>query len=194
MVWRLSDKLHSWTYNGINTLIPNGVLQGLLGYAYSCPDMIGGGDYLDFSKTKGKLDEELFVRYAQCAALFPMMQFSAAPWDILTEENARLCKDAAKTHEKLGEYIIALSENAAQTGEPIIRHMAYKFPDEDFELVNDQFMLGGKYLVAPVVVKGQTQKTVKLPKGSWNYNGEIIVGGRSISIPAPLGQLICLER
>ncbi len=39
--------------------------------------MIGGGEYLNFLENSSNLDEELFVRYAQCATLMPMMQFSA---------------------------------------------------------------------------------------------------------------------
>ena len=55
--------------------------------SYTCPDMIGGGEYLNFLENSSNLDEELFVRYAQCAALMPMMQFSAAPWRVLSKEN-----------------------------------------------------------------------------------------------------------
>lgn len=44
----------------------------------------------------------------------------------------------------------------------IIRN--YVFPHEGFADCHDQFMLGDKYLVAPMVTKG-TRRTVKLPKG-----------------------------
>ena len=36
----------------------------MLGYAFSCPDMIGGGEYANFTANSDKLDDELFVRYA----------------------------------------------------------------------------------------------------------------------------------
>lgn len=115
---RLADKYHQWESNGVKTLIPNELLQGLLGYAYTCPDMIGGGDYLSFLNESTSLDEELFVRYAQCAALMPMMQFSAAPWRVLSEENARLCVEAALLHIRMSDRIISLARHAAETGEP----------------------------------------------------------------------------
>ncbi|MGL5243974.1 MAG: glycoside hydrolase family 31 protein, partial [Sarcina sp.] len=80
IVQRLADKNHSWDDNGVSSLIPNELCQGILGYSYTCPDMIGGGEYTNFLKNSKSLDEELFVRYSQCAAFMPMMQFSAAPW------------------------------------------------------------------------------------------------------------------
>lgn len=82
-------------------LIPNTIMHGLLGYPFSCPDMIGGGQCADFQNNSVTLDEELFVRYAQCAALTPMMQFSAAPWRVLSRENADLCRRAADIRSRL---------------------------------------------------------------------------------------------
>ena len=74
LVQRLCDKRHAWdNVNGVASLIPNGLAQGIMGYAYNCPDMIGGGEYSCFLDNPD-LDEELIVRFAQCAALFPMMQ------------------------------------------------------------------------------------------------------------------------
>jgi hypothetical protein len=42
LVQRLSDKNYSWDQRGLGSLIPNGLAQSLAGYAYTCPDMIGG--------------------------------------------------------------------------------------------------------------------------------------------------------
>ncbi|MCQ5090565.1 glycoside hydrolase, partial [Ruthenibacterium lactatiformans] len=96
------------------SLIPNTLTQGMLGYAFSCPDMIGGGENANFTANSDKLDDELFVRYAQCAALMPMMQFSAAPWRELPPKAAELCVQAAKLHEQYTEDILALAKHAAQ--------------------------------------------------------------------------------
>lgn len=38
--------------------------QGLKDYAFSCPDMIGGGEFSFFLNTK-TIDQELIVRLAQ---------------------------------------------------------------------------------------------------------------------------------
>eukprot|EP00951_Prasinocladus_malaysianus_P025381 scaffold222419_cov31-Prasinocladus_malaysianus.AAC.2 len=70
---RLCDKNHAWDESGLASLIPNGLAQGLAGYAFGCPDMIGGGQYSDFYelgtlRPRLDIDQELFVRYAQAAA------------------------------------------------------------------------------------------------------------------------------
>ena len=56
-----------------------------MGYPFSCPDMIGGGWFLDFVKNKNI--DRLVVRFTQIHALMPMMQFSMAPWRILDRKH-----------------------------------------------------------------------------------------------------------
>ncbi|MCA0755870.1 glycoside hydrolase family 31 protein [Paenibacillus sp. N4] len=188
LVQRLKDKNSEWEGNGLDTLIPDGLAQGLLGYAYICPDMIGGGQYESFSADR--LDPELFVRYAQCSALFPMMQFSAAPWHVLDEQHLRYCVEAAGLHARFGPEILELAKHAARTGEPIVRHMAYEFPGEGMETVQDQFMLGSSLLVAPVITKGARTRTVKFPAGTWiGDDGSVATGPAVEQIDVPLGRL-----
>ena len=40
---RLRDKGHNW--QDLQQLIPDALALGLMGYAFMCPDMIGGGEY-----------------------------------------------------------------------------------------------------------------------------------------------------
>ncbi|GFZ93049.1 glycoside hydrolase [Paenibacillus marchantiophytorum] len=188
LVQRLKDKQHKWEGNGLDCLIPDGLAQGLLGYAYTCPDMIGGGEFLSFSVEK--LDSELFVRSAQCSALFPMMQFSAAPWRVLDSEHLRYCVEAAQLHASFGGEILELANQAAISGEPILRHMAYEFPEERLETALDQFMLGSSLLVAPVIVKGARARHVIFPTGTWvGDDGTIVSGPIKKEIEVPLGRL-----
>lgn len=191
LVQRLSDKSHSWKNDGLASLIPNGLAQGLAGYAFTCPDMIGGGQIADIENNPNfKLDQELFVRYAQSSALFPMMQFSTAPWRVLDEEHLEYCVQAAKLHESFGTMIMKLAHHAAQTGDPIIRHMAYVFPEGGYEQINDQFMLGDTILVAPVVEKGAKTRKIVFPEGSWKGDDESIVVGPCVKeVDAPLSRL-----
>ena len=69
---RLRDKGHRW--EDLAKLIPDQMSQSVMGYAYTCPDMIGGGEYRSFLNG-AVIDEELIVRSAQIHALMPMMQF-----------------------------------------------------------------------------------------------------------------------
>ncbi|MDD7888234.1 glycoside hydrolase family 31 protein [Flavivirga sp. 57AJ16] len=176
---RLHDKGHNW--NDIVKLIPQITLQGLLGYPFNCPDMIGGGEYGSFIDLK-TIDQELIVRSAQVHALMPMMQFSVAPWRVLNEQNLKAVKKAVAIREAYTPIIMELVEKAAKSGEPVVRSMEYEFPHVGFYNIKDQFMLGSNILVAPILEKGATKRLVTLPKGKWTYNGKNYKGGKVVEI------------
>ena len=184
---RLRDKGHEW--KDLAKLIPDLMSQSVMGYAYTCPDMIGGGEYRSFLNT-ATIDGELVVRSAQVHALMPMMQFSAAPWRILSKENSDICLKMAKLHLEMGPTILALAQEAAKTGEPIAKPMAMAFPDGGYEMIKDQFVLGNDLIVAPVVEKGARSRSVVLPAGNWkSEEGTVYVGGASVKIEVPLQRL-----
>jgi alpha-glucosidase len=184
---RLRDKGHSWS--DLRKLIPDLASQSIMGYAYTCPDLIGGGEINSFLNVS-TIDEELIVRSAQVHALMPMMQFSVAPWRVLSKENANLCLEAARLHSKMGDYIIKLALNASKTGEPVVRPMALEFPDNGYETISDQFMLGDSILVAPVLEKGVFKRKVILPQGKWKGDdGKIVRGNNTIEIDTPIERI-----
>ena len=192
---RINDTKHQWKDNGIDKLIPSGLMQNLLGYPYNCPDMIGGGCINAIGENIFTYDGELFVRTAQLSAFFPIMQFSAAPFEVLEKEYSDLVLAAADLHIKLSDYIIKLVDKASKTSEPIMQHMEYAYPNKGYERITSQFMLGEDLLVAPVTEKGQTVKRVVLPDGKWKSpDGEIFAGGKEIDYPAPLNVVPYFER
>jgi len=184
---RLRDKGHSW--EDLQKLIPDQMSQSVMGYAYTCPDMIGGGEYRSFLNTS-TIDEELIVRSAQVHALMPMMQFSVSPWRVLSEANQEICLKMAKLHEEMGEYILELAKVASKTGEPIAKPMELAFPGNGYEAIKDQFVLGNDIIVAPVVEKGARFRRVFLPEGKWKADdGKNYKGGKSIEVAVPLERL-----
>jgi alpha-glucosidase len=184
---RLRDKSHNW--QDLGKLVPGIINQGLMGYAFTCPDLIGGGEYLSF-KNLTSVDQELIVRAAQCHALMPMMQFSVAPWRVLSEENMVHCRNMATLHTKMGAEILALARASARTGEPIVRALAYEYPDQDFADVMDQFLLGPSILVAPVLEKGARSRVVQFPPGEWKGDdGKVVQGPCQLEVIVPLGRL-----
>ena len=191
VIQRLCDRGHRWGLDGgLATILPGSLLQGLIGHPFICPDMIGGGSWAFNYMKDFKCDEELFVRMAQCSALFPMMQFSWAPWRMLSEEYQGYCLDAARLHKKFASYITSLVRESAVSGEPILRHLEYQYPGEGFEMVDDQFMLGKDVLVAPVLEKGAITRDVVLPSGKWLYLGKSeYVGGNTVTVDAPINVL-----
>lgn len=188
IVQRLGDKDYSW--GAASLLIPDMIAAGLFGFAYTCPDMIGGGQFGSFLNIdEAKFDQELIVRSCQIHALMPMMQFSVAPWRILSPENVAICAKYAQLHEQMGPYIVDCARQTSRTNDPILRSMEYSFPNQGFIHCKDQFMLGDKYMVAPMVTKG-TKRTVLLPKGKWKDDqGKVFKGPKTLEIEVPLDRL-----
>lgn len=193
LVQRLGDKNYSW--DAVQSLIPQMCVAGLLGYTFACPDMIGGGQWTSFlNVAEDQFDQALIVRSAQIHALMPMMQFSVAPWRILSKENMEIVKQAALLHTQFAPYIYACAQTSARTGEPIVRNMEYAFPHQGFAECKDQFMLGDKYLIAPVV-DNRLVREVRLPKGTWRDElGKKYKGGKTYTINAPLARLPYFEK
>lgn len=190
---RLRDKNHSWDNEGLNMLIPNALSMGLCGYPYLCPDMIGGGMVPDFHREGFKFDQELFVRYAQVAALFPMMQFSRSPWKVLSKKNREYCYNAVKLHLEYSELIKELALNAAKTGEPILRYLSYEFDNDEYLNIKDQFLLGSDVMVAPQIYKAKTRKVI-IPEGIWKDENEDIYTKGEYVIKVPLSRLPIFKR
>jgi hypothetical protein len=174
LIQRVRDKAHVWGEGGLADTLPTSLAHGLMGYPYTCPDMVGGGELGAIPDT---IDQELYLRWAQSATFFPIIQYSMLPHRVLDKSHLALCMEMVKLREKMGPEILGLARHASQTGEPIMRHMAYVFPDEGLETVADQYMLGDRYLVAPVLQKGQTRRLVRFPKGRWQGDDGLIVEG-----------------
>ena len=193
LVQRLGDKASSW--EALQLLIPEMISAGIIGYSYTCPDMIGGGSFASFMNVDpSKLDQELIVRSAQVHAVMPMMQFSVAPWRVLSEQNFNIVKQAVKVHTDLSEYILSCAKNASTKSEPIVRCMEYAFPNQGLESCSDQYMLGEKYLMAPMVYKGEYRDVV-LPKGKWkDETGKKYKGGKTYKIYVPLSRIPVFEK
>ncbi len=180
---RLHDKPITWGAGGLASLIPEGIALGLLGHPYVCPDMIGGGELSSFGG--GQLDQEQFVRYAQCASLFPMMQFSTAPSRVLDAEHLAAVTAAVRLRQELVPELRRLVAAAAATGEPILRPLAYEY--DGYAEVRDQFLLGSDLLCAPVIEQGAAIRTVAIPQGRWQgAGGRVVDGPTTLDVPVTL--------
>ena len=196
-IQRLCDRGHLWEGDGINTVIPCSIMQGLMGHPFICPDMIGGGEWTFNHRPGFKVDEELFIRMAQASALFPMMQFSWAPWRVLSWEAFEIVREAAQLHKSMADEIVALVEEAEATGEPILRCLEYNDPGNGYENITDQFMLGRDILVCPIITKGTWEKEVVFPAGRWQAgdgSGPVFEGRCVVRMDSPLGKLLWFRR
>jgi alpha-glucosidase len=87
-----------------------------------------------------------------------------------------------------------LAKRSAKSGEPMVRHMEYGFPHEGFVDCKDQFLLGDKIMVAPILNKAVTRQ-VTFPKGKWkSESGKIISGPAVETFNVALDELLWFEK
>ena len=80
---------------------------------------------------------------------------------------------------------------------PLLRAMFYEFPeDETCWTLQDQYMFGDKYLVAPILHLNEWKRDVYLPAGSWKLTstGEIFEGGRTVNVDCPITYMPVFEK
>ena len=154
---------------------------------------------------------ELFLRWVQACSLNPRMvmnswkqdanggHFSNVPW--MHPEVAKDVIAAIELRYQLMPYLLECFERASAHHEPIIRPTFYDFPhDEECFKDSDDFMLGSKYLVAPVVEEGARTRRVYLPKlpagQAWHdfEGGEPFAAGQYHTVDAPLAKLPLFKR
>lgn len=98
---------------------------------------------------------------------------------------------------EMKEYLMEVMDEASQNGSPVMRTMFYEFPEDPhcWEL-DDQYMLGSRYLVAPVLTAYTASREVYLPEGKWKsiHDGSIVNGGQTITAATPLDVIPVYER
>ena len=108
------------------------------------------------------------------------------------EENYRIMKKYYDIRIEMHDYIKQLYEEASKNGSPLIRTMFYEFPEDSkcWEL-QDQYMFGSDYLVAPIFHLNQFEREVYLPAGKWEdtRDHKVYNGGQIITADAPLDSM-----
>lgn len=193
VLFRQWDKSSTWgADNGLKSVITGALAMSLAGYPFVLPDMVGGNAY------RGEqADAELMIRWTQANALLPAIQFSLAPWDY-GDECDRLCRAALDLRERYMDRIETAMRGAAQSGAPVIRPVWWLAPeDERAQICDDEFLLGDRVLVAPVIQPGQSARDVYIPRGEWRgaHTGRIFAGPTALTNePAPLDTLLVYNR
>ncbi len=163
---------------------------------------------------------ELFVRWFEWGAFLPVMRLhgdreprqmqvgvsggalcrSGAPNEIWSygEQVLEICRKYIALRMSMREYIRGIMSRAHEDGSPIMRTLFYEFPeDEKAWTIEDEYMFGDKYLVAPVFEAGARKRQVYLPKGcSWKkYDSDLTFeGGFVITADAPLEEIPVFEK
>ena len=95
------------------------------------------------------------------------------------------------------DYIRSLFAEAHENGSPLLRAMFYEFPQDGqcWEL-QDQYMFGAKYLVAPILHLNQFRRAVYLPAGRWKRTstGEVFQGEQTVTVDTPISYMPVFEK
>jgi alpha-glucosidase/alpha-D-xyloside xylohydrolase len=95
-----------------------------------------------------------------------------------------ICRKYMELRYRLLPYTYTLCREAYDSGLPLIRAMWLHYPDDEEAVTRgDQYSWGRDILVAPVVERGATQRSVYLPKGDWYdfWTNEKHSGGREVT-------------
>jgi len=104
-----------------------------------------------------------------------------------------------RIRDQLRPYITVQMNLASLTGAPLMRPLWFDFPnDPNVANIDDQFMFGPSYMVAPVVTYQARTRSVYFPKGSswahW-FTGQIYNGGTAVGdFAVPLNQFALFMR
>ena len=167
--------------------IPTITGSGMSGQAYATTDIDGifGGT------------NESYVRDLEFKCFTPAMyvmngwsDVNKAPWSY-PEPYKSIIRDWLKWKLRITPYIYTTCREAWETGAPIVRPLAWNYPDDDVALsdkVKYEMMLGRDFLVAPMFDSEETSegwylRGIYLPDGTWyDYNdGRRVKGGMTIS-------------
>lgn len=101
------------------------------------------------------------------------------PW-LYGEEATAVLRYFVQVKKDLQPYLLEMAKENHDTGIPLVRAMVLEFPEDPAcAWLDRQYMLGDRYLVAPVFEESG-EVTYYLPAGRWKnyFSGERIEGGR----------------
>ena len=112
--------------------------------------------------------KQVLTRWAQAAALMPLMYSSTSPADGQYDaQTISLYRAATLRHEQLTPYILQQVKRAVASGEPIMKPVFFDFPqDHASYTATDEWLLGDSLLAAPIVTSTDS-RTVDIPPGRW---------------------------
>lgn len=191
-----------WAADNVSAAGPLGLqqaLRALLSTSASGFPLTGSdvGGYVGTRESTGEglPTRELFLRWAQLGALSPIMQTGWHPWDF-DAETVRVYRRYARLHSALAPYTARWARAAITRGLPIVRPMAFAFPDDVGAVrVDDQYLYGPDLLVAPIhdlSAEGEVaSRTVYLPSGGWTdfWTGSRVVGPAILTVTVPLDRM-----
>lgn len=185
------DVSRSW--GGLQAQLPLLLTMGMNGLGYIHSDAGGFA--------QGVKDDELYTRWLQFAVFTPILRphGSVIPSEPVfwSEKTQDIVRNYMKLRYAMLPYNYTLAYLNATTGSPLMRPLFYQF-DKDTAAcrVEDQYMWGENLLVAPVIKKGLTTRSIYLPGGKWFdfTTGTLYNGSSRIDFPLTIENIPVFAR
>ncbi len=149
----------------------------------------------DIGGFTGEPTGELYIRWMQFGVFSPLMRVHSAgntgarePWTFGSGYE-KLAKKFISLRYKLLPYIYSAFWENHKYYFPMLRPLSMLEQEHEQNYSrDDEFTLGDKLLIAPVIEKGVVSREVYLPKGMWYHFWDLSVwnGGTYYEVPAPL--------
>ncbi len=178
------------TFEALACALHAGLSLGLSGFPFWSHDI---GGFL------GKPDPELYIRWAQVGLLASHARFhGTTPREPhhFGPLATRVVRDWILLRYRLLPYIYSCAWEGHLSGLPVMRPLFLEFPeDEGSYHADDQFMLGDRILVAPILERVPRRK-LYLPPGRWFdfLTNREYEGPGYHEVPAPIARLPLLVR
>lgn len=203
IVWG-GDPTTSWGFDGLASAVVEGLSAGASGVA------MWGSDTGGFLSSLDRLTPELLVRWIQFSAFCPVMRTKSGGIEIPPHRRPQIWDDDvlpswrrwSRWHTRLNDYLMAAHAEYRRSGRPIMCALELVHPD--IGPLDDQYLLGTDFLVAPVLTPGAVARRVVIPPGVWldlfdpgcRYTGpdtvEVAVGSDDIPVLVRSGAVIGL--
>lgn len=211
LIW--SGDIHS-SFQSLREQVAAGLNMGIAGIPWWTTDIGGflGGNIYDQDF------KELLIRWFQYGTFCPVMRLHGyrepikAPMNPTATVGGGVCDSGADNEvysygdeayqilkmymhlrEVLKPYITRLMTEAHEKNTPVIRPLFFDFPGDNQSWdIEDEYMFGPSILVAPVIEKGSTKRTVYFPEGGMfrcAWEGTEYIGGSSADVSAPLERI-----
>ena len=149
------------TWDGLKSVIASALNLNIAGYYLFIPEVAGG------SLNMHLLKKELYIRWMQLNTFLPFVHYSLAP-DEFDEETAAISKSLAVFR---ATFVIPAIKKFFQKSsylQPLIQPLWWYSPlEQDAIDCDDEFVIGSKFLFAPILENGARNRNIYLPHGIW---------------------------
>lgn len=187
-------------HDGLGSAVRGLLSAGVSGMVLNHSDA-GGYTGLDQPLVGLSRDRELLLRWVETNVWGPILRthegnLPASNAQAYDAQCRRAFAEQTRLFAALAPYRAEVLAEAARTGMPVLRHAWVHAPESPAARVDDAFLFGPTFFVAPTLAPGETETTALLPPGDWVHlwTGERFDGDTDATVQAPLGRPAVFHR